>query len=436
LKRLNLGEIPDFAIMLTVRLYREFLPPKARNWWPWMPRAKNSETAVNEASVEVARPTMGTTRITPFTPITARASITTGLSTKTAAAKTTGFILDLDFTLSAGITVLFGHSGAGKSLTLSMIAGLQSATQGCITLSDRVLWDSRKQINVPIAQRQVGMVFQQLALFEHLTVSQNVGYGLAKLPAAERKARVAAMLARWGIAALASRYPVGLSGGERQRVALARTLVTQPQILLLDEPFSALDGENKQLIMQDLKATITVNPLPVLLVTHDRDEAIQLAEHLIILQQGRILTQGSPLTVLGAPRTPTVAALAGIENIFWGKVKQINSLQGTMQIAIGELLLEVPDTGQHPRDTNVRVAISARDILLAREQLTATSARNLFTGQILALQAQAGQCLVTVDCGIVVQALVTGRAVQDLQLQLGETIWLAFKSHSCYLLAE
>jgi molybdate transport system ATP-binding protein len=383
--------------MLTVRLYREFLPQTIARWWLW------KAAVVNPGVPSAALPV---------------------------------FTLDLDFTVRQGVTVLFGHSGAGKSLTLAMIAGLQAATRGYIALSDRVLWDSAKQINLPIAQRQVGMVFQHLALFEHLTVGQNVGYGLAKLPIAERKVRVMTMLERWGIGALASRYPAGLSGGERQRVALARTLVTQPQILLLDEPFSALDRETKQKIIQDLRAIIAAAPLPVLLVTHDRDEALQLAEHLIVLQQGRILTQGNALSVLGAPRTPTVAALAGVENIFVGNVKKVNSLQGTMQVEIGPLLLEVPDTGQHPVATTVKVAISARDILLARAQLIASSARNLFCGQILALQAQAGQCLVTVDCGVLIQVLVTGRAVQDLQLHVGETIWLAFKSHSCYLLAE
>src|SRR5438874_983139 len=156
-----------------------------------------------------------------------------------------GFTLDVRFTVEAGITVLFGPSGSGKSMTLAAIAGIISPKRGRIQIGEQVVFDSVNNINVPIQQRAVGMVFQNLALFEHMSALKNVMYGLAGRPRAERMERARDMLTRFGIAHMEKRPPGQLSGGERQRVALARALVTNPKALLLDEPFSALDAPTK-----------------------------------------------------------------------------------------------------------------------------------------------------------------------------------------------
>src|SRR5271157_2632998 len=163
------------------------------------------------------------------------------------------FSLDVDFSAAPGFTILFGPSGAGKTTVLDCVAGLAAPDAGRISVGDRVLFDSTIPIHVPVAKRRVGYVFQELALFPHLTVEQNVEYGLAHVPRADRKQRVAAMLQEFRIDHLRQQPPAKISGGERQRVALARTLVTDPCILLLDEPLAALDYPTRANIIDDIR---------------------------------------------------------------------------------------------------------------------------------------------------------------------------------------
>src|SRR5262249_3774704 len=159
----------------------------------------------------------------------------------------------IDLTIESGFTVLFGPSGAGKTSLLNCVAGLIRPEQGRIVLKSRVLFDSAKAVSVPVEERRIGYVFQTLALFPHLTSEENVRYVIVDVPEPQRRARVSQILSGFRIAHLAARLPQQISGGERQRVALARTLVTEPQLLLLDEPLSALERETKLAIIEDLK---------------------------------------------------------------------------------------------------------------------------------------------------------------------------------------
>ena len=198
------------------------------------------------------------------------------------------FQLGAELEVPPGITILFGPSGAGKSTLLGAIAGLQRPDRGRIVLGDAVLFDAADGTDVPVPQRRVGYVFQELALFPHLTAAENVGYGLASLSRERRRVRVAATLASFHIAAVADRRPDDISGGERQRVALARSLVTEPRALLLDEPLSALDDDIKQTILDDLRAWNAARRLPVLYVTHSREEAAAIGERVVYMREGRI----------------------------------------------------------------------------------------------------------------------------------------------------
>ena len=186
-----------------------------------------------------------------------------------------------------GITVLFGPSGAGKSTTLLAIAGLVRPTRGTIRLGDAVWFDDVTRTDVPVHQRGAGLVFQSLALFPHLSARDNVAFGIR---GDRQQRRHAAMqwLARFHVDHLADRHPHTFSGGEAQRVALARTLATEPRVLLLDEPFSALDDPLRVAIRQDLQRVLAERPIPVLFVTHDRDEADALAQQRVVLSQGRV----------------------------------------------------------------------------------------------------------------------------------------------------
>jgi molybdate transport system ATP-binding protein len=200
-----------------------------------------------------------------------------------------GFVLDVTFDVPPGVTVLFGPSGSGKSTTLAAIAGLVRPAAGRIALGDEVWFDSAAKIDVAVHRRHVAFVFQSLALFPHMTAAQNVAYGMDRAIDREaRHARAVALLQRLRVPHLADRKPRTFSGGEAQRVALARALGTSPRVVLLDEPFSALDRELRVELVADLRESLRELKVPVLFVTHHRQEARALGERLVLLDRGRV----------------------------------------------------------------------------------------------------------------------------------------------------
>jgi molybdate transport system ATP-binding protein len=207
----------------------------------------------------------------------------------------TTFSLETNFTAQPGVTILRGHSGAGKTTLLRCIAGLATMQSGTIAVGDQILFDSTRRVNLEPRHRKVAFVFQHLALFPHLSVRENVGYGLRKLAAADRDARVEAVMASFRIKHLGDRLPNEISGGEKQRVALARALVTEPSVLLLDEPMSSLDTRTKSLIIDDLRAWNAAHRIPIVYVTHDHEEVRALGERAITLEHGRIVSDDSLL---------------------------------------------------------------------------------------------------------------------------------------------
>jgi molybdate transport system ATP-binding protein len=352
------------------------------------------------------------------------------------------FDLDVDFVLQRGITILFGASGAGKTTLLDCVAGLRAPESGHISISGRVLFDSEKGIHLPATHRKVGYVFQDLALFPHLSVESNIAYGLSHLAAPERKQRVARALEAMGIPSLGRRRPAQLSGGERQRVALARALVTDPSILLLDEPLAALDLPVRMKIADDLRRSIQNLPIPVIYVTHNRDEVFMLGENLLVLESGKIVAQGTPHEVLSAPRGETVAQLAGFENIFDAQVTSIHEERGTMTCRVGsarfesaQVALETPLVRAQVGE-NLRVGISAGDVLLATSAPAGLSARNVLPGHLLSLAQRDAIIVARVDCGIELSVHLTLGTRDSLGLAPGRQVWVIVKTHSCHLLAR
>ena len=240
------------------------------------------------------------------------------------------FELNTEVVLPPGITILFGASGAGKTTLLDSLAGLLTPDSGRVAVGDRVLFDSEERVNVSTQRRHLGYLFQDLALFPHMSARQNVEYGLASLAADRRRELSTAVLERFRIGHLGDRKPNDISGGERQRVALARALVTNPQFLLLDEPLVALDAATKSHIIADLRGWIREHRIPVLYVTHDRAEAYALGERVMVLENGVVTAQGLPQEVLEMPRAESVAQLAGFENVFSAEVVEQHADQGTM----------------------------------------------------------------------------------------------------------
>ena len=202
------------------------------------------------------------------------------------------FSLDVCLEAPPGITILFGASGSGKSTLLRCVAGLLRPHEGRISIGDRILYDSRTGLTVAPQQRHIGVVFQHLGLFPHLSVRANLEFGLHATPSEERRARVDDIAARFHIDRLLDRRPGDISGGEQQRVALARALVTDPRVLLLDEPLSALDYATQSRIIEDLRAWNAAHGIPVLYVTHAHREVFALGERVVVLDRGRVAERG------------------------------------------------------------------------------------------------------------------------------------------------
>ncbi|HEV8437644.1 MAG TPA: ABC transporter ATP-binding protein [Methylomirabilota bacterium] len=230
------------------------------------------------------------------------------------------FTLDVAWEAGDEVVALFGPSGAGKTLTLHCLAGLVHPDRGRIVVNGTVLYDGERGIDVPTRHRRLGYVFQGYALFPHLSVAGNVGYGLHDRSRAERRQRVQEVMERLGLAELAARRPHELSGGQQQRVALGRALAVDPELLLLDEPLSALDAPLRRQLRQELVGIVREWGKATVLVTHDLAEAFQLADRVVIYEGGRVVQEAPKAELLSAPASERVAHLMGVRNVLSGTV--------------------------------------------------------------------------------------------------------------------
>ena len=349
-----------------------------------------------------------------------------------------GFVLDVEFAAPPGVTILFGASGSGKTQTLLSVAGLTRPDEGLITVQGETLFDSSRGFHLPVSRRRVGYVFQSLALFPHMTARANVEFAAHDLPRRERRERATALLERFGVGHTAERRPREISGGEAQRVALARALASEPRLLLLDEPLSALDEPVKLSIMSDLREMNRRLRLPILYVTHSRDEALALGERALVFERGRIVAEGEPHEVFGSPASLGVARLAGVENIFEGVVLSRNESAGTMLVelvgveSVASCSVEVP-LGRAGVGGRVTIAVRSGDVLLATVEPRGISARNILRGRVSQIERRSTETLVRVESGVVWAASVTRRSLEELSIEVGRTVWLAFKTYSCRL---
>ena len=351
------------------------------------------------------------------------------------------FQLETNWNIEPGrVFVLFGRSGSGKSSTLRAIAGLLGPVAGHVEIGGITVYDSCSKIWVPTHERRLGYLTQQYHLFPHLTVSSNISFGLKNNNSDLAKERLAYLSHLFQLEGLSKRYPWELSGGEQQRVALARALATDPAMLLLDEPFASLDAELRRNIRQEIRAMLVRSPVPVMLVTHDHEEALALGDSVQVLEDGHPLVTGNPLDVLGQPGQGRVARLMGVENIFELSIEERNPHDGTMTCVGSGMQLEVPlDTNissgfpHRVVQDKITVGIRASDIILSPKDLLGSSARNRLPGQVLSIESRPTGFAITLDCGQSLQCNITGRSMEEMNIQLGQTLWAVFKASSCFL---
>jgi molybdate transport system ATP-binding protein len=300
-----------------------------------------------------------------------------------------GFELDVAWSAGGGVAVLFGPSGAGKTLTLQCLAGLMKPTAGRIVVDGRVFFDSAAGISLPSQARRVGYVFQGYALFPHLTVTDNVGFGLRDRPRAERMRRVAHVVEQLGLGGLERRYPRELSGGQRQRVALGRALAIEPALLLLDEPLSALDAPLRRALRDELRALLSDVGTAAVVVTHDFTEAYRLADRIVVYDGGRVVQSAPRAELLWQPASEAVARIMGIPNVLHGTV--IKATPDRIQLHWRGQTLEAVNSPTHsylpPPDAPIAFFVRPEYVRLIRKDRAVADMRhhmNLMRGEVVA----------------------------------------------------
>lgn len=275
------------------------------------------------------------------------------------------YSLDVEFEASAGVTVLFGPSGAGKTLTLDSIAGFARPDQGRILLDGEILFDGATGVHLPPQARHCGYVFQKYALFPHMTLRQNLEFAVEKKPRLERHRRVNEMLERFRIADFAGRRPHEVSGGQRQRCSIARALIGLPRLLLLDEPAQGLDAALRSELYTVLREVRAGFDTPVLLVSHDLDECFELAEEMLVFYNGRVVQSGPPRKILEQPANIDVARLLGAFNLLSAEIKLLDPGRNLSRVVLSGIEIEGPYFPGHLKGDRVTLCVRPEQLSVA-----------------------------------------------------------------------
>jgi molybdate transport system ATP-binding protein len=340
------------------------------------------------------------------------------------------FRLEAAFEAKArGATVVFGASGAGKSCLLAAIAGLVKPDSGRIEIAGEVLFDSARGTNVAAEARRVGFVFQEARLFPHMSVRTNLEYGSRRRKEHASAASFDDIVTLLGIAGLLERSPRTLSGGEKQRVAIGRALLSNPRLLLLDEPLASLDEPRKAEILPFLEKLRDELGIPMLYVTHSMDEVARIADHLVLLDHGKVSAAGSPGELSGRLDLPLLIDRPDVGAILLGRVAVQDDARSVTRVAIGaaEFLLSHIDL---PAGHAVRLRVLARDVAIATQRPEGLSVQNVLPCRLIALAERPnGRCLLQLDLGgASLLALLTADSARRLHLQSGQEVFALVKS--------
>ena len=341
------------------------------------------------------------------------------------------FALRARFTApTPGVTALFGASGAGKTTLVHALAGLAPAT-GRVCLDDAVWLDSRAGINVAAERRGIGFVFQDARLFPHLDVAGNLRYGERRAPRGGHFARRDEIVALLGLGSLLQRRTHQLSGGERQRVALGRALLAQPRLLLLDEPLASVDRARRDEVLPYLESLRDRYSIPMLYVSHQYDEVLRLATHVVLLSAGSVLAVGTPAALSVAPELRPLVGVDGVGSVFDTEVTAIDPATGLVTLAVGSSRLRVAIADARI-GARLRLQVLARDVILATEPPHALSVRNALEGTLVELVDEGqGAVLASVEvAGLRLLARITHPAVTELGLAPGMRVWALVKAAS------
>jgi molybdate transport system ATP-binding protein len=343
-----------------------------------------------------------------------------------------GFALQVAFDApTPGVVALFGRSGCGKSTIVDLIAGLLEPDEGHVRLDSVALMDTRERSAVPAERRRIGYVFQDSRLFPHFSVAGNLRYGLKRARAVEQRIGFDEVVSLLGLASLLARRPRQLSGGERQRVALGRALLSQPRLLLLDEPLASLDAARREEVLPYFEALRDRLSIPMIYVSHQFDEVLRLATHVVLLDSGKVVAQGSPGEVSLRPELRAIVGPEAVGAVLDATITAVDSARKLAELRLGRGLLHI-GAREARVGASVRVQLLARDIILATQAPHSLSVRNSIEGVVdEVLDDDEDAKLVRVDIGgAIVLARVTHAAVDALGLQRGTAVWVLIKAVS------
>jgi molybdate transport system ATP-binding protein len=337
-----------------------------------------------------------------------------------------------DLELGSGsnrVMVLFGPSGSGKTTILRCLAGLDRPQEGFIRFNEEIWFDAAGKIDRPPQERRLAYVSQDYGLFPHLTVEQNIQFGMTGVSVNGRE-RVETILRAVHLDGMGRRLPARLSGGERQRVALARALARDPRLILLDEPLAALDLPLRDPMRRELRQFLRSVDVPSVVVTHDRVDALTLGDQMAVLSAGRIRQVGAVHEVFSRPIDVEVAGSVGVETVVSGQI--VETAAGLVTARVGAALVRA--TQATVVSGAVFVCIRAEDVTLEGSERGEVSARNRWTGHVVAVQPEGGVVRVTVDCGFSLSALITRPAYEDLRLANGAPVTAVVKATAVHLI--
>jgi molybdate transport system ATP-binding protein len=325
--------------------------------------------------------------------------------------------------------VLFGPSGSGKTTVLRSLAGLEWPERGTIRFTSRTWLDTRAGIRISPQERQIGYMPQEYALFPTHTVVGNIGYGLGALSTIDRKKRVDEMVDLFQLRGLEDATPRELSGGQQQRVALARAVAPRPQLLLLDEPLSALDVPTRLQLRGELRSLLKHLAMPSIMVTHDWAETLTLGDVVAVMGDGQVLQVGPPQEVFSRPKNAAVAQIVGVETVVQGHV--IEQAYGLATVRVNGTTLK--GLGSEETGSPVFVCIRAEDVVLEQAGSGMTSARNHLGGKVSEIIPHGVMVHVKIDCGFPLVAMITRGAQQELQLECGSPVVAVIKAGAVHL---
>lgn len=343
-----------------------------------------------------------------------------------------GFRLDATLTApTPGVIALFGRSGSGKSTLTNIISGLVSPDAGTVSLDGELLTDIRRGICVPAERRQIGYVFQDARLFPHLSVIGNLHYGERRNRRAAASVGFDEVVSLLGLAPLLQRKPRQLSGGERQRVSLGRALLSRPRLLLLDEPLASLDVSRREEVLPYLVALRDRLSIPMVYVSHQFEEVLRLATHLVLLEAGQVLAEGPVDEMSLYPELQSIIGPDLVGAVIEGLVTRVSTETGIADLAVGSGVLQV-SLRDAPVGARVRLQLLARDIILATQPVQGLSVRNALPSTVIAISDdEFGAALVRVDVGgPIVLARITQNARRALNLRPGDAVWTLVKAVS------